>query len=550
MLKQINGTMLRKMIIAGASLLEQNKKNVDALNVFPVPDGDTGTNMTLTFKSVLNEVGKCQNNNISDLSECITKGALKGARGNSGVILSQILKGISSVLGQSNESFNTKTFAKALQEGAQVAYKAVTKPKEGTVLTVIRIMAEAANSASKKTSDFEEFFKIVLDKGEEILGQTPEMLPVLKKAGVVDAGGRGLLVIFTGFFKAILGEENFTYVIEDTAAKTSDQTVSEADLNVLGDIEFAYCTEFMIIEMKKKTTLSDIDKLRERLVELGDSVICVGDLSLVKVHVHSNEPNKALGYALELGELTNLKIENMLEQNRALKRARAEKEAQNSKPFGIVSVCAGDGLEAIFKDINVDELITGGQTMNPSAEDICMAVEKVPSQNVFVFPNNKNIILAAEQAQSLTKKKIYVIPSTSIPEGITGILALNPEGTVEENFDAMKEAIKTVKSALVTYAVRDTSVDGLDKDVKKGDIIGLTEKNILVAENSVNEAASKLIEKLVDDTSVNITLFFGEGVTEAESEEFRQKLEQKFPKQEVSMLYGGQPVYYYLVSIE
>jgi len=547
MLKQINGTMLRKMIIAGASLLEQNKKNVDALNVFPVPDGDTGTNMTLTFKSVLNEVGKCQNNNIPDLAECITKGALKGARGNSGVILSQILKGMSTVIGQVDEAFSTKVFAKSLEEGAKVAYKAVTKPKEGTVLTVVRIMSEAAMMACKKTSDFEEFFKIVLDKGEEILQQTPEMLPVLKKAGVVDAGGRGLLIIFTGFFKAILGEENFNYVIEDTAAKLEDN-ISEANLNELGNIEFAYCTEFMIIEMYKKTTLSDIDKLTERLMEIGDSVICTGDLSLVKVHVHTNEPNKALGYALELGELTNLKIENMLEQNRALKRARAEKEAQNSKPFGIVAVCAGDGLETIFKDINVDELITGGQTMNPSAEDISKAVEKVPSQNVFVFPNNKNIILAAVQAQDLTKKKIYVVPSTSIPEGITGILELNPEGTVEENFEAMKEAIKRVKSAMVTYAVRDTSVDGLD--VKKGSIIGLTEKNILVCENNIEDATIKLIEKLIDDNTVNITLFFGEGVTEADSEAFRQKLEKKFNKQEVSMLYGGQPVYYYLISIE
>lgn len=547
MLKQINGNMLRKMVVAGASLIDQNKENVNALNVFPVPDGDTGTNMTLTFKSVLNEVSKCQNNNIIDLAGCITKGALRGARGNSGVILSQILKGIASVLKQSNDPFTTKTFAKAMTEGAAVAYKAVSIPKEGTVLTVVRIMAEAANKAAKTTSDFEELFKVILDKGEEILQQTPEMLPVLKKAGVVDAGGRGLLVIFTGFFKAIIGDENLTYVVEDQI-KPGEADAQEADLNAIGDIEFGYCTEFMIIEMKDKTTLSDIDKLRERLMEIGDSVICVGDLKLVKVHVHTNEPNKALGYALELGELSNLKIENMLEQNRALKRARAEKEAQNAKPFGIVAVCAGDGISAIFKDINVDELITGGQTMNPSAEDISKAVDKVPSLNVFVYPNNKNIILAAEQAKNLTTKNIYVVPSTSIAEGIAGILALNPEGTVDENFAAMNEAIKQVKSAQVTYAVRDTAVDGLE--VKKGDIIGLTEKNILVASNDVNKTTTELIEKLVDDNAVNITIFYGEGITEGDSENLRQKLELKFPKQEVSMLYGGQPVYYYLISIE
>ncbi len=547
MLKQVNGNMLRKMVIAGASILEQNKKNVDALNVFPVPDGDTGTNMTLTFKSVVNEVSKCQNNNIMDLSACVTKGALRGARGNSGVILSQILKGMCSVLGQSNDAFNTKIFAKAMQSGAEIAYKAVTKPKEGTVLTVIRIMAEAATQTAKKVSDFEEFFKIVLDKGEEILQQTPEMLPVLKKAGVVDAGGRGLIIIFTGFFKAIIGEDNFNYSVED-AQKPQESTEQTADLNSLGDIEFAYCTEFMIIEMKKQTTLSDIDKLRERLTQIGDSVICVGDLSLVKVHVHTNEPNKVLGYALELGELTNLKIENMLEQNRAMKREREEKEAQNQKPFGIVAVCAGEGLEAVFKDINVDELITGGQTMNPSAEDISKAVDKVPSQNVFVFPNNKNIILAAEQAQNLTKKKIYVVPTTSIPEGITGILEINPEGTVDENFNSMMDAIKTVKSASVTYAVRDTSVDNID--VAKGDIIGLTEKNILVCGKDVNEVTTNLIEKLIDDNTVNITLFYGEGVTEEASEDFRNQLEKKFPNQEVGMIFGGQPVYYYLISLQ
>ena len=544
MIKTINGATFRKMIVAGAGLLEQNKKYVDSLNVFPVPDGDTGTNMFLTMKSAVNEVSKCINNNMDSLSEAFAKGALKGARGNSGVITSQIFKGFCSETGKCSE-ITTKIFARAMQEGANIAYKAVTKPKEGTILTVIRVMAENAVNVAKKCDDFEIFLKKVLETGEEILKQTPEMLPVLKKAGVVDAGGRGIIVIFTGFYKLLMGEENFEFTFED---EKKPQTVDDviADINNLGDIQFGYCTEYMIINMKKKTTEADIDKLREKLMEIGDSVICIGDLSLVKVHVHSNEPNKALEYALELGELYNLKIENMMEQNRELKKKALVQEI--TKEIGMVAVAPGEGIANIFKDMGVDEIIVGGQTMNPSAEDIASACDKVPANNVIVFPNNKNIILAAEQANDLTSKNLIVIPTRSIPEGITASLSFNPDGTVEENAESMQDAIKGVHSGAVTYAVRDTHVDGFDLAV--GEIIGLDDKAILAKGKAVNETTIKLVEKMMTEDTMNITLFYGEDIREEEANGLAETLSEKFPEIEVSAVYGGQPVYYYLVSLE
>jgi len=544
MLKSINGVTFRKMIVAGASLLEQNKKYVDSLNVFPVPDGDTGTNMFLTMKSAVKEVGQCISTNVEDISESFAKGALKGARGNSGVITSQIFKGFCSVCAKYNE-INTKTFAKAMQEGAAVAYKAVTKPKEGTILTVIRVMAENAVALAKKYDDFDAFLKKVLESGEEILKQTPEMLPVLKKAGVVDAGGRGIIVIFTGFYKLLIGEEDFEITFEDEVkTQTTDDVI--ADLENLENIEFGYCTEYMITHMFKKTTEADIDKLREKLVALGDSVICIGDLSLVKVHVHTNEPNVALGYALELGELINLKIENMREQNREL-RQKAQTVAE-TKAFGLVAVAPGDGIAQIFKDLTVDEIITGGQTMNPSAADIAAAADKVPAKNVFVFPNNKNIILAAEQANDLTNKNIIVIPTRSVPEGISASIAFNPEGTLEENTEAMTDALKNVKSGSVTYAVRDTHVDGFDLAV--GEIIGLDDKAILAKGGMVSATTIDLIDKMMNDNIMNITLFYGEDIKEEDANALQEELSERFPECEVTVANGGQPIYYYLISLE
>ncbi len=531
------------MVIAGAGLLEQNKKYVDSLNVFPVPDGDTGTNMFLTMKSAVAEVSQCPSSTLDALSDAFAKGALKGARGNSGVITSQIFKGFCSETAKHKE-ITTKVFAKAMQEGANIAYKAVTKPKEGTILTVIRVMAENAVSVAKKCDDFEVFFKKVLEVGEEILKQTPEMLPVLKKAGVVDAGGRGIIVIFTGFYKLVMGEEDFEFQFDDEKKQSLDDVI--ADINNLGDIQFGYCTEYMIIHMKKKTTEADIDKLREKLVELGDSVICIGDLNLVKVHVHSNEPNKALEYALELGELYNLKIENMREQNREMKKKANVME--ETKEHGMVAVAPGDGLAAIYKDLGVDEIIVGGQTMNPSAADIAAAADKVPARNVFVFPNNKNIILAANQANDLTNKNLIIIPTRSIPEGISAAIAFNPDGSVEENTESINAAIKGVKSGSVTYAVRDTHVDGFDLNV--GDIIGLDDKAILAKGKLVAETTEKLIESMMSEEIMNITLFYGEDIREDEAEKLAATLGEKYPECEVSAISGGQPVYYYLVSLE
>lgn len=532
------------MILSASSLLDENRKYVDSLNVFPVPDGDTGTNMNLTFKSATKEVNECPNNNLDSLAEAITKGALRGARGNSGVILSQILKGMAKIIRQCSE-LKTKDFAAAMKEGADIAYKAVTKPKEGTILTVIRVMSEYALTSCKKNHDFETFLKDILDKGEEILMQTPELLPVLKKAGVVDAGGRGLLIIFSGFAKALDDEilPNSEYL--DPAIDYQNDTVGSGKAVDIAEIQYVYSTEYNIINVFKKTTQSDIDKLRERLVEIGESVICVGDLSLVKVHVLTNEPNKALGFGLELGDISNIKIENMIEQNRILK---SQMEKEPPKPMGIVSVSAGDGFEALFKDLMVDNVIKGGQTMNPSANDIAQAVENVNAETVFVLPNNKNIILAAEQAKDLISKNIVVIPTRSVPEGISACLSFNPDGSVEENTDAMIESMKNVKTGSVTYAVRDTHVDGFDLNV--GEIIGLDNNSILAKGKEIDETVNGLVEKLLDDNTVNVTLFYGQEVKEEDANRLQEKLKEKFPQCEFNAVCGGQPVYYYILSVE
>ena len=552
MQKTINRTLFRKMIIAGAKVLDNNKKFVDSLNVFPVPDGDTGTNMSMTFNSAVKEINNCPDNSFAAISNALSKGALRGARGNSGVILSQILKGIATEVGKCETELTTKQFAKAMAEGSQVAYKAVTVPKEGTILTVIRVMAETAMKAAKKVSDFEQFFEIILTDGENILQQTPEMLPVLKKANVVDAGGRGLIVIFTGMQKMLLGEE-IDLTVEELSPQSNVQAFSSdsndfiINLDNLGDIEFAYCTEFMVTHMKAKTTVSDIDKLRENLMQIGDCVVCIGDLELVKVHVHTNEPNIALGYALEMGEIINIKIENMLEQNRELKRQRNLAQA-NLKPFGMVAVAPGDGIAGVFNDILVDAIIEGGQTMNPSAEDIAKACDKVQAKEVFVLPNNKNIIFAAEQAKELTNKKLHVIPTKSIPEGISAALAFNPDATADENVENMTSSKDSVTAASVTYAVRTTHMDGFD--LNQGDIIGLNDSNILAKGLLVNDTTMDLIEKVKNDDVVNITLFYGKDIKVEEAESLQAKLEEKYPECDITLVPGGQPVYYYIISLE
>ena len=549
MQKTINCATFRKMVLAGAKMLENNRAKVDSLNVFPVPDGDTGTNMSLTMQSAVKELSSVASNSFPEVCDHVSKGALRGARGNSGVILSQIFRGICSVLHDSKPEVDTKTFAKAMEAGTKVAYNAVSIPKEGTILTVVRMMSEYAAKNAGKYKDFETFLPAVIEEGDRALAQTPELLPVLKKAGVVDSGGVGLMTIMRGFLSALMGDE----VVTDIQTDAASAPASEADfgdnsdiINMdLGEIQFAYCTEFFIINLKKSTTLADIDKLRENLMGIGDSVICIGDLEMVKVHVHTNSPGVALTYALELGELDRPKIENMLEQNRQLKAKReAEKKEQ-----GMLAICAGEGISEIFKDLFVDRVIEGGQTMNPSASDIATAVQKINADNVFVFPNNKNIVLAAEQAKALVENRtIHVIPTKNVPQGFAAALAFSPEATVEENKANMIHAIDNVRAGQVTHAVRTTNVNGFS--IHEGDIIGLDDKKILAKGQAVDETVLKLLDKLKDESHEVITLYYGEGVDESEASALAEKVQEAFPDCDVDFHYGGQPVYYYLLSLE
>ena len=548
MQKTINCATFRKMVLVGAKMLENNRAKVDALNVFPVPDGDTGTNMSLTMQSAVKELSMTSSNTFMEVCDCVSKGALRGARGNSGVILSQIFRGICSVLRVSKPEVDTRTFAKAMEQGTKVAYNAVSIPKEGTILTVVRLMSEFAVKTAGKYKDFETFLPAVIAEGDRALATTPELLPVLKKAGVVDSGGVGLMTIMRGFQAAIMGEEIASEVQTEAVQQQAEADFGDNSDIIsmdLGDIQFAYCTEFFVINLKKSTTLADIDKLRENLMGIGDSVICIGDLEMIKVHVHTNSPGVALTYALELGELDRPKIENMLEQNRALKaKIEAEKKDQ-----GMLAICAGEGIRDIFKDLFVDRVIEGGQTMNPSASDIATAVQKINAENVFVFPNNKNIILAAEQAKALVDNRtIHVIPTKNVPQGFAAALAFSPEASLEENKTNMIHAIDNVKAGQVTHAVRTTNVNGFS--ITEGDIIGLDDKKILAKSNSIDETVLALLEKLKEDQHEVITLYYGEGVSEDDAKALAEKVAEEFPDCDVDYHFGGQPVYYYLLSLE
>ncbi len=549
MQKTINSSDLRNMILIGAKQLEINRAKVDALNVFPVPDGDTGTNMSLTMQSCVAEMNNCKSSNFQEVCDSISKGALKGARGNSGVILSQILKGICTVLRKCEKEVDVKTFAKAIESGAKVAYGAVSVPKEGTILTVIRMMSEFAIKQGVKKKNFETFFHDVIEEGDKALAMTPEMLPVLKKAGVVDSGGMGLMVIIKGFNAALTGEQIAEEDYDTPNLNVSDEgdfgdNSAILDMDI-ADIQFAYCTEFFIINMKKSTTLSAIDRLREKLMNIGDSVICIGDLELVKVHVHTNQPGRALTYALELGELDRPKIENMLEQNRQIK---AKVEAER-KEMGMLAICTGAGLSEIFKELLVDRIIEGGQTMNPSANDIANAAQKINADHVFIFPNNKNITLAAEQAKGLVDNKtLHVIPTKNVPQGFAAALEFDPEASPSANKTNMVHALDNVKVGQVTYAVRNTSLNGFS--IKEGDIIGLDDKKILAKSQSLEETVLKLIDKLKEESHQVITLYYGEDVNEEEAEALAGVVSEKYPDCDVDFHNGGQSVYYYIIAME
>ncbi len=544
MIKSIKGATFTRMIVSASRLLDANRTKIDALNVFPVPDGDTGTNMSLTMQSAVKELKSGNSNSLSSISDAVARGALRGARGNSGVILSQILKGICTVI-KTKEEVDTRLFAKAMKNATTVAYAAVSKPKEGTMLTVSRLMSDAAQSATKHR-DFELFFNEIIAKGEEALAMTPELLPVLKKAGVVDSGGMGLITVYKGMLKGLLGESIESDEEEETTSTAAvDVSSSNVDIINLGEIEFGYCTEFFIINLKRRTTLADIDKLREYLMTIGDCVLVIGDLEFVKVHVHTNNPGQALSKALTLGEIDKVKIENMLEQHRQLvKKYEAEK-----KDMAMLAISQGDGLAEIFRELMVDRVIEGGQTMNPSASDIADAIAKINADNIFIFPNNSNIILAAEQAKSLVEgKKIFVVPTKNIPQGFAAALAFNPEESAENNLLNMYHEIENVVTGQVTYAVRTTKIDGFS--LKKGDIIGLNSKRVLTKSTNVEETTLKLVDKMKDEAHALINLYYGKDVRQEEAEALQSKLSEKYPECDVEIYYGGQDIYYYIVSLE
>ncbi|MBR6008222.1 MAG: DAK2 domain-containing protein, partial [Clostridia bacterium] len=507
---------------------------------------DTGTNMCHTINAAVKEVGNTSLNSVSDVAQLAAKGALRGARGNSGVILSQILRGFAQALDGCDE-MDAQMLARCFRSAAQTAYKAVMKPKEGTILTVARVMAEDCEKYLKNTSDVTELFALTLRSGEEILKHTPEMLPVLKQAGVVDSGGKGLMVIFNGFYAALTG--NYTGLEEAETVSSAMPGDFVDDHEAIGEIKFAYCTEFIVSRPKEGMTNADVSRLRRRLERIGDCVIVVSDLSVVKVHVHTNEPGKALQWALELGELDNLKIDNMLEERREVERKKAEAAAQEFvKDYGIVAVALGDGFTEIFKSLEIDRIVDGGQTMNPSIEDLQKAIDETRAKVVYVLPNNTNIILAAQQAAGLTKRQVYVLPTKSVPMGIAAALAFSPSADPETNLNEMNEAAQKVHTASITFSVRDTVFD--EMQIHANDIMGMIDNKIQQLGRDAKEVAIKLLESMVGPESGVITVYYGQDVEEQTAQALGDEIQDKYADCEVYVQSGGQPLYYYLIAVE
>ena len=553
---KLNGYRLQKMIIAGANALIANKQTVDAMNVFPVPDGDTGTNMSLTVLAAAREAEKGDALRVDAVTKRAASGALRGARGNSGVITSQLFRGFSKGL-EGLEEAGVKELTVAMEQGVKTAYKAVMKPKEGTILTVARACAEAAEHACQETDDIELFLKKVLEHAHKVLNQTPDMLPVLKEAGVVDAGGRGLLYILEGALEHIHTEEEIA-LAEPT--QETQQTYAALASVENQSITFGYCTEFFI--NVKQADDAVIQQLKSYLGTIGDSVVCVSDEEIIKIHVHTDHPGLALEKALTIGSLSGLKIDNMREQHNNMidfaapvgvaqpKAVKiAEKQNTPKKEIGFVAISAGDGLTAIFHNLGVDEVLEGGQTMNPSTEDILNAVAKVNADNVFILPNNKNIILAAEQAAALSEdKKLYVIPTKSVPQGITAMFCHETDTTPEALADAMNEAITTVTTASVTFAVRETTIG--EKEIHEGDILGMLEGDIAVVGEDMAQTTKDLLAKAITEDSEMIGVYYGADVSEQDAADMVAYIEENYPDCEVELQSGGQPLYYYIISVE
>ena len=549
----IDASMLAKMFLAGAKNLEAKKGWINVLNVFPVPDGDTGTNMTLTIMAAAAEVHQIQDINMEKLAKAISSGSLRGARGNSGVILSQLLRGFTRSVAK-HETLDSIALAAAMEKAVETAYKAVMKPKEGTILTVAREAAEKAMEIADETEDLQNFFEDIFTHAQNTLEKTPEMLPVLKEAGVVDSGGQGLIEVLRGAIDAYLGKEiDYSFEVEAPAAKVTRIT-PEAE----ADIKFGYCTEFIIL-LNEPMPEEEEHRFKEFLMSIGDSIVLVADDDLVKVHVHTNHPGQAIEKALTYGALSRMKIDNMREEHQekiikdsqklAQIQAEEEKKQMPRKEVGFISVSAGEGIKDIFRELGVDYLIEGGQTMNPSTEDMLKAIEQVNADTIYIFPNNKNIILAANQARDLTEdKKIVVIPTKTIPQGISAMISYVPEKSTEENTEAMNETISYVKTGQITYAVRDTRLD--EKDIHQGDLMGIGDGGILAVGKDAQEVAVETVRQMADEESEVISIYYGKDMTQDQAEALAEKLEEEYPDCDVEVNYGGQPIYYYVISVE
>ena len=549
----IDAEVLKKLFLAGAANLEAKKEWINDLNVFPVPDGDTGTNMTLTIMSAAKEVNSLAAPTMQTLSKAISGGSLRGARGNSGVILSQLLRGFTKVVRDYDE-LDSIIISTAFQKAVETAYKAVMKPKEGTILTVARGMADKILDLSTEIDDLEELLDKVIKYGDEVLEHTPDLLPVLKQAGVVDSGGQGLMQIMKGAYDALMGKEINYEAVASQGGPSGSSEVSAQGLEEK-EIKFGYCTEFIVM-LEKPYDAAKEAEFKAYLESIGDSIVLVSDGEIVKVHVHTNHPGLAFEKGLTFGSLTRMKVDNMCEEHQERVIANAEKAAKEQakkdepkKKYGFISVSAGEGLSEIFKSLGVDYIIEGGQTMNPSTEDMLNAIDKVNAENVFIFPNNSNIILAANQAQSIVEdKNIIVIPTKTIPQGISALIAYSEEASPEENTEAMTEEIANIKSGSVTYAVRDTEID--DKTIKQGDIMGIGDKTILSVGQNIQDVTKDMIEQLAGDDAELISIYYGSDVTEEDANALAKAVEAVYPDVDVEVNYGGQPIYYYILSVE
>ena len=548
----IDANMLKKMFLSGAQRLDSKKEWINELNVFPVPDGDTGTNMTMTIMSAAREVQAIENPTMESLAKAISQGALRGARGNSGVILSQLFRGFSKEI-KEVDVIDASVLASALERASETAYKAVMKPKEGTILTVAKGMSVKALEVFGETEDLVEGIEKILEYGDYVLSQTPEMLPVLKQAGVVDSGGQGLMEVLKGAFDGLLGKE---LDLSETFKPSSKVSVSNNEDIDTADIKFGYCTEFIVM-LEKPYDQNTENEFKEYLSSIGDSIVCVNDEDIVKVHVHTNDPGLAIQKGLTYGSLTSMKIDNMREEHQekvikdAERQAAKQKEVYEAprKPVGFIAVSIGEGMNEIFKGLGVDYVIEGGQTMNPSTEDILKAVDHVNADTIYVLPNNGNIILAAEQAKILTEgKELVIVPTKTVPQGITAVVNYIDGESAQTNMEHMLEEIARVKSGEVTYAVRDTMID--DKVISEGDIMGIGDAGILSVAKDISEATMELIDTLVDEDSELISIYYGSDTSQEDAEELAEQVEEKYPDVDVELQNGGQPIYYYVLSVE